>query len=288
MKFICSTRYFLLGLSFVLFWACKPTQNGEGEEDVLLAKVYNKPLYLSELEGMIPGGSSPEDSNLIINAYVDRWVQEALVMHEAEKNIPKDLNIDELVRDYRASLVRHNYEQLIVATELDSTISQSELQNFYKEHKEEYVLKYPIVRCHFIKIPQDQEGEEEMEELWEANNQEDFTKLLDYCSKFASVYMLDDSTWYKAPDIAEQLPKGFLKIGDLTAGKDFATTQDGYRYLLRINEMAPKSKIAPLSYVSDQASKVILHKRKIKLLEEKKKEIYNRGLKLKNIEFFKN
>ena len=39
-------------------------------------------------------------------------------------------------------------------------------------------------------------------------------------------------------------------------------------------EFVNRKAIAPLSYIEDQAAKVILHRRKIKLLEEKKEELY--------------
>lgn len=272
-------------LTALLLVACGADQ-GNGVEDVLLAKVFNKPLYSSELEGMVPEGSQPEDSMQIVNAYVERWIRESLLMHEAEKNIPKDLNIDELVRDYRASLIRHHYEKLIVEVEMDSTISAQELQQYYEENKSQHVLKQAIVRCFFIKVPEEREEAQTMEALWKGNQQENFTELLDYCTRFASVYMLDDSTWYRAPDVLEQWPKGKLKENDLRVGKEWTTSQDGYRYLLRIHEVAPKNQTAPLSYVANQANKVILHKRKLQLLKEKKAEIYERGLKLKNIETY--
>ncbi len=77
------------------------------------------------MTGMFPPG---EDSSLIINAYVERWIRETLLLLEAERNIPSDLNIDKLVRDYRASLVRHSYEQFLVEQLLDSTVTKAELE----------------------------------------------------------------------------------------------------------------------------------------------------------------
>jgi len=286
MSFNFPHQVWLIGLCLMLLAACK-TDSTEAEKDkVLLAKVFNKPLYLSELEGMVPMSSGAEDSSMIVNAYVERWVRESLLMHEAEKNIPKDLNIDELVRDYRASLIRHNYEKLIVEVQLDSTINESELQEYYENNKEQYILKAPIVRCHFIKLPENPEGQEELEALWNQQEETSYTQLLDYCNRFANLYMLDDSTWYRAPDLISQLPKGKVRESELNKGRNFNFSHDGYRYLLRIKEVAPKGKPAPISYVSDQATKVILHKRKLKLLEEKKEEIYQRGLQMKNIEIY--
>ena len=106
LKFFPILYFFLICL---LIASCSPVEEPPVEDDVVLAKVFNKTLYLSELEGMMPTAISREDSINFINAEVERWAREAVPMQEAEKNIPSDLNIDGLVRDYRASLVRHNY-----------------------------------------------------------------------------------------------------------------------------------------------------------------------------------
>lgn len=57
------------------------------------------------------------------------------MQHEAEVNLPPDLNIDKLVRTYRASLITHNYEVALAEQLLDSTISQAELNDFYEKIK---------------------------------------------------------------------------------------------------------------------------------------------------------
>ena len=115
-------RFLVFILSFCFLTSCTPAEKALEENDVELAKVFSKKLFLSELEGMVPDGATPEDSTKIINAEVERWTRETLLMQEAEKNIPADLNIDELVRDYRMSLVRHNYEQFLVETQLDLSL----------------------------------------------------------------------------------------------------------------------------------------------------------------------
>lgn len=115
----------LLGLLTMVVAACTPVETGKGQDDRLLATVFNRSLYLSDLDEMIPESASKQDSTLFINAFTERWVRENVLMHEAEVNIPQDLNIDRLVRDYRASLIKHNYEQILVELEMDSTDRKS-------------------------------------------------------------------------------------------------------------------------------------------------------------------
>ena len=280
------TQLLVISLFLTLLAACTSNESSETKTDKVLATVYTKNLYLSELEGMVPDGSTPEDSIMLVNAYVERWVRESLLMHEAEKNIPKDLHIDELVRDYRASLIRHNYEKLVIELQLDSTITDQQLKEYYETNKEQYKLEDPIIRCQFIKLPVNSPDADSRDSWWKNPNDENFKKLLDYCSKFATMYMLDDSTWYKAPEIFSQMPKGMISENNLQAKRDYSFSDDQFRYLLRVNEVVQKNTLPPMSYVSDQASKVILHQRRLKLLETKKEEMYERETRKNNIQIF--
>ena len=141
--------------------------------------------YLSELDGMIPSDINQEDSLNIINAEVERWAREAVLMQEAEKNIPNDLNIDGLVRDYRASLIRHNYEKIWVEMKLDSSISELELNNYYEKNKEQYQLESSIFRCHIIKISLKAPNLNQLRIMWRSSDEKDMKKMKDYCDQNA-------------------------------------------------------------------------------------------------------
>lgn len=279
-------HFFVFAFALVLLTgACTSPDQSVVKNDYLLAQTFNKTLYLSELAGMVPDNSSPEDSTLIVNAYVEKWVRENLLMHEAEKNVPHDLNIDVLVRDYRASLIRHNYEKLLVELQLDSTITDSELNSYYEENKEQYRLKNMILRCYLVKVPLEFEGLSTLQKLWNSDTPEDYKLLLDLCRNYASVYMLNDSLWYDLPDIVLHLPKDYLSASNAST-REYNTSDDKFRYFLRIFETTSANEFPPLEYIRGQASKVILHRRKIKLLEEKKEEMYERELRRNNVKIY--
>lgn len=273
-----------MGLALLL-GACQSPKD-EKKEDRLLARVHNKSLFLSELDGMFPEQTTHEDSLLIINAYVNRWVKEALVLYEAERNIPKDLNIDKLVRDYRASLIRANYEKSLVEELLDSTITQAELADFYERNKDQYQLETPIIRCYFIKIPASAPHIDRVQRWWNDPTGNNYQSLLAYCNQYAVAHHLEDSTWHKVDDIAMLLPTGTL-TGDNVSGRRELTQRDGdFQYFFRLFEVKNRKEIAPLSYIEDQARKVILHKRKLKLLEDKKEDMYEMELRRNNVKIF--
>ena len=266
--------------------ACELPETVVEDNDQLLARVHNISLYLSELEGMFPHRTTAQDSNLIINSYVERWVRDALLLYEAEKNIPKDLNIDKLVQDYRASLVLHNYEKILVDQLLDSSVSREELMAFYEENKEQYQLETPILRCQYIKIPLPVPNAATLRAFWNSKSEEDLANLQGYCAENAVAYQLADSTWHRFDNIADELPAGTISSKNVRAKLSIQSRDDTYQYYFRVLEVRNTKEIAPLAFIEEQARKVILRQRKIQLLEKKKEEMYDLALRRNDIQLF--
>lgn len=255
-------------------------------DDPILARVHQKVLRLSELEGMFPPDATAKDSALIKQAFVRRWSRETALQWEAERNLPPDLNIDRLVRDYRASLVSSHYEEVLVGLRLDSVISQEELEAYYEESKGQYLLERPIVRCLFIRVPYPTQDEEQLQHLWNNGKIADTMALKNYCERFAEVSLLDKDAWYSLDDIAQQLPEGTLTSANVDSKREFSQQDGTFRYYFRLLELKPRLEIAPLSYVEDQARKVILHSRKREVIEAAREELFERELRRNNIEIF--
>jgi len=277
-----SLSVLIVTLSVLL--ACNAEQGG-GAGDQELARVYNKKLMRSETQLVLPEDTPPEDSALMVSAYVQRWVYDQLLMYEAERNIPQDLNIDQLVRDYRASLVRFNFEQQIIAEKLDSTISEAELIQFYEHNKDQFLLENAILKALIIKIPKDQ-ATPAFQKLWSDRTPGALERLRAYCDQRATIALLDDEKWYKIDDLTAMLPSGALAAQHVVANKEFILQSDNYKYYLRVIKAIKSQEPAPLEFAKEQASKIILHRRKQQLLEQWKEQLYQKELRRENIKLF--
>ena len=276
-------RLLLLSLICGCCFSCDFRSNAKDE---LLAQVYGKRLYASEVAEVIPAGTTFEDSLLTQNAYVERWIKESVMMHEAERNIPADLEIDQLVKDYQSSLILHQFEKMVVENSLDTIIPDSELNAYYNEHKSQYILESTIVRCRFISVPSDINSDtlERLEALWES--QDSLENLQHLCEQFASNFYLNDSLWYKLDLIQQEMPKGSINENAIRSNNNFRLSNDDNYYFLKIFEIKDKKEIAPLTYIEEQASKVILHKRKIALLDKLRDDLYDRASSRNSIKLF--
>lgn len=262
----------------IFFLACQPTVQNQDLSDPILAEVYDYQLPLSSILELLEKTTSKEDSLMRLRILVNAWVREKLMLHNAEDIVPKDLNIDQLVNDYRSSLLVHNYERILVEDQVDTMVSQQELLDYYNKNKDQYQLESTIIRCHFIKTTQDQPKKDSLEKWWKKPDQSSFSKLIKYCNDYAELFMLDDNTWYKVEEITQLLPAGSLSESSMRAGRNYQFSDEQYDYYLRIHEAVKNKEIAPLSYIEGQATRYIMHQRKLTLLEKIKNDLYQEGL----------
>jgi len=257
------------------------------EGDQVLAEVFDKKLYLSEVLPMIPESSAAADSILLQNAYIERWIRESLLMREAERNLPADLEIEQLVSDYKSSLILHQYEISLVENLLDTIIPEDELMRYYEDNKMQYLLETVIVRCMFVKLPISMEGAnyQLFGKYWE-NQEEQLSELIQISNDNAEVFYLSDSTWHSLDLIEAEMPNGAVNDRVIRNNKEFRLTNDDYYFFLKILEIKDEKEVAPLTYIEEQASQVILHQRKIALLEKIREDLYERAASRNVIKIF--
>ena len=277
-------RLLAILLAAIFLVHCQPRQDSG---DTLLAEVFNKRLYQSAADQVIPEGASSADSVLFRNAYVEGWIRESLMMVEAEQNLPADLALEDLVQDYRESMIRHQYEKMLVENLLDTTIAADELQSYYQEHKSQYILESVIVRCRFIRLDSiDAEIRGEIESLWTTDEEEEHQRLLTLCNDHARTFYLNDSVWHRLDLIQAEMPPGTVDEELIRDSKTFKISNDESYYFLKILEDRDEEEFAPLTFIKEQASKVILHKRKLELLEKIKEDLYHRASSQKRIKIY--
>jgi hypothetical protein len=268
--------------------ACGKNNDATGSNR-LVATVYSRALYLSDLDGMFPENATKQDSQQVITAFSDRWIREQVTMSEAEKNVGKELNLDELVKKYRESLILSNYEEQLTKIGLDTAILEAELTEFYQKNKEQYQLETPIVRCYFLKVGRPTQQIDSLNKWWNSPKSGDnLKKLQDYARQNAKNYIFEDSIWTRADDIIAMLPKGTLTADNISTGKELTLKTEEAQYFFRALGVMNKQEIAPLSFIREQASKYILHRRKTQLLEKKKQEMYDTELRKNNIKIYNN
>ena len=256
-------------LTFSLI-SCKP-QIEIIENNPLLASVYTQTLYLSDIAPLIQTESTAEDSIQYTHAIIEKWVREAILMREAERNIPADLDIQKMVSDYRSSLILLNYKQKLVHANLDTTITENQQRKYYEEHKSQYKLDEPILSCIFLKVKKSASQMDKIEELW---TNEKYPELIDVDEDAFEFRLMEEGSWNTWKDIKALLPKQFWSYDELKSKVARSKSSEEYKYFIKVMKFEDENKIPPLSYIKDQVQKVILHKRQSELLDQLEEDLY--------------
>ena len=281
---ISLVKLLLVCLVFLGYSCSEDIQTNNG--DFILARVYNKSLYVKDLEGMFPPGTSAYDSALITNAYTQRWVREAVLLYEAENNLSKDLNIDRLVRDYRSSLVRNNYEQVLLEQLMETQISKEELADFYDKNKIQYQLDNPIVKANVVVVPKIISVRDSLKYLWKNATDVNLTRLKSICEEYELDHVLDAGKWNEWEKLAIYLPRNIDFEAFSRKGKDFSIQDGEFDIWIKILDSKKPQEIPPIEYVEEQLKRMLLLSRKTRLLEEKKEDMFDIAKRKGQIEIF--
>ncbi len=273
------SRILHIAIFFLLFFAsCKQSDKIQRVSDApVLAEVASSKLYLDELEdgGLLNKAKNSNDSTYIKNVYVQKWIKDQLMLVEAEKTLSGDIDIDMLVQDYRESLLLYNYENAMVTDRLDTTITEQQIAEYYKENDDAFRLSESLIRCRLVVINGQTPRLERFYANWKANNMESIDSYIS--DNVAVLKMLDEDIWYSVDEILSLLPNN-IKEKDLKSSKIIQEAKDGNEYFVKILQYLDKSEDPPLAYVTSNIKKIILHQRKSKLIVQLKEDLYQREI----------
>ena len=125
---------FAIGLMLVLaLVSCQNSRNGKNDKPV--AAIYDKVLYQSDLQDILYDGISVNDSIVRTKAFIDNWIRRQLLIHQAENNLDKsELDCLKEIEDYRNSLIIYKYESLLISQNLDTLVSDEEIEKYINDN----------------------------------------------------------------------------------------------------------------------------------------------------------
>lgn len=127
-------KRFAIGLARVFaLVSCQNSKNGNG--DRVVATIYDKVLYQSDLQSVLYEGISYNDSIVKTKAFIDNWIRHQLIIHQAENNIDKsELDFSRQIEDYRNSLIIYKYETMYIDNHLDTVVTDEEISKYIQDN----------------------------------------------------------------------------------------------------------------------------------------------------------
>jgi hypothetical protein len=261
------------------------------EENVrkIVARVHNSFLYQDELIGIIPTGTTSDDSTARVTAYVNSWIRKQLVINEAMKNIDiNEAEVERKVLDYRYSLIGYEYQNYYIKKNLNDSVSEKEIEAYYKERLDNFILKQNIIQGTYIKVPKEAPRTKRIKELMYSKKEKEVAELKSYCLSFSAAYHLADSSWIEFDKLAVNSPLAEIpnKIQFLRSYNYYETSDDEFLYFLKIDAYKISDNVSPLEFVKEDIKNIILNKRKVELARKLEDDVYENAAKRKDFEVF--
>lgn len=237
-----------------------------------VARVGDQYLSKTELDEAMPEGLESKDSLLYRNNYIKIWATKELLLDKAKINV-EDNNgeIEELIRDYRKELLIDRYKKALLQQELDTVITEGDIADYYEANKKVYKLNEELVQLKYIHFSNDMNDKKNLVKLFKSEAPEDFEELIARELEFYS-FSFNDSIWVAYRDVEKKLT--FLKDEKNIKKNQYIQKEDSLGvYLLAVKDLRRRNEIAPLNYVIPTIKQMILHKRKLELMNDIEKTI---------------
>ncbi|MBO5812721.1 MAG: peptidyl-prolyl cis-trans isomerase [Bacteroidaceae bacterium] len=243
-------------------------------------------LYQEDLLQVLPVDISEADSAQFANRYIENWLSELLLYQNAERNVRDDKQIEELVENYRRSLIVHEYQQLLIEQKIEQDITMQEIETFYNDNKNLFVLEEPILKGLFIKLPLSAPNQNSIMKLYRLRDDESYDEIEKYCIRNAPYYEFFYDYWHSVSDIEILLPSMEVSLQDYLNKNDFLEIKDDeFLYLLNVSEYLPKGSVAPIEQVENRIKRLLINNKAVSYIQKIKKDLYNSAIENNRVIF---
>ncbi len=267
-------------ICFILV-SCNSGKSDAEPASKTIAKVGNESLSLDEYKENYISIESLNDSTILAKRSIESWAIESLFYQEAMTKLNDDeIDIDKQVEAYKKSLVNYIYQTKLIEANLDTNITLPEIEQYYSEHEDNFILKENIVKVNYFKIPVKASGLEKIKRLLRsyAYVPKDIEQLKNLCMQNAENFFMNDSTWLFLEDVKKEIPKLRDQPDfNLSQGRVVEFTDDLYYYYLKIKEVKVKNGLSPLNFEKQNIKNFIINKKKTELINQYKLQLLEKA-----------
>jgi hypothetical protein len=278
---------FLLLIVFV----CYACNNKKERNKKLLASVGEYTLYLEDIPLEKRTANTEMDSSERVQQYVLDWTKEKFFLLEAKSELPDEIPaIQALVEEYKQNLLRYELEKKWLDAFIDTVVSIQEIEKYYEENKEHFLLRRNIVKIRYIKVDESISNNEltKLKTWIQIPNDKNDSLLRKFGEDKAENFFVDN-VWLYFDDILQEIPisSNFNQERYLQNNKFVQLKENGRLYLLYFVDMKIKDSVTPLEFEQDRIKDYLLIQKKTQWLDKLKLEKYEEGLRTKAIQIEK-
>lgn len=275
----------LLALCSVLFFSCKKESADTNRQQIL--EVEGRFLYLEDIQEIIPPNVNPKDSAEIAQSYIRKWVTDVLLYENAKRNIGNKTEIDQLLEEYKKSLIIHQYQQKLLKERLPKQPSEDEIKAFYEQYKEQLTLKENVIQGILLITPETAPQMANVRNWVKSGNEKALENIEKYSMQHAISYDYFADRWLPFSEILKRLPLQLENQSDYLSGRKFVELSDSTKhYFLSIKNARMIGQTEPYEMAKPKIINLIMNKLKSDFITNFEAEIYNDAIKNESVTFF--
>jgi hypothetical protein len=279
-------QHFSRLLAILLMASC--TGGSPSGDENVLARVGKEYLYESELKGIVPPGTGVTDSISIVRNYINNWVSQRVFLEKAIANLrEEDMKFEKQLEEYRNSLIIYKYESELVRQNLDTVITDQELEAYYNGNPENFQLKNNIVRVYYARFDQDLQQLRQIRRFFYSEVPEHRDSVDRYIENYADLYFLNDEAWILFSDVLKFVPiETYNQEAFLQNNVKLEIREDPYIYFVSFSDFRIKDGVSPLSFEKENIRQIILNKRRLTIINNMREEVFNAALERSEFEIY--
>ena len=257
----------------------KGTQSTQQES--FIACVGKQYLYPSDLASMGLSPIDAADADFFIKKYVEEWACKQLLIAQATDS-SVELSIESRLNDYKHDLLAYHFLESLIQHEFDPHVSSEEIADYYQKYKQsDFILHHDIVKGIFLAMPKKAACVNAVKSLMLSNKVADRKKLQACCKPYLGTAILEADQWFAWEAVLAKI--GYRPPVDATrllkTNKFIHVAGRKHIYFLKINQYKIAQDIAPLEAVEGRIKAIILHKRKVDLINKIKYKLLENAKK---------
>lgn len=254
----------------------------------LVATVGKHSLYIDDVLAGIGDNFNPTDSIAMVNEYVQQWVREKVLLTKAEESLTsQERDKSSLINQYYTDLLIYELEQKMLSDRLDTLVDLEAIQAYYDNNQKNFELKENIVRLRFFVIPKVVKNHDKLWQRFTEGGEKNLEALARICELSKTNYFYQDTTWLSFNDVLKEIPiTTYNQESYLNNHRLVRLEEKDFSYFVEILDFKVKNNTSPFDFEKDRIKDIIIHKRKVELLQQIESEIVEEAYRNNKIEKF--
>ncbi len=260
------------------------------QEPESIARVGDVYLYKSDINDLVPKGTSKNDSIAIVKSFIGRWATQKILYNAAEYNLSDNQmeSFNGLINQYKVDLYTKAYLEELVKQQIDTVVTEAQINSYYNSNKQYFKNSTELIKLRYINLVKENQKLDKIRAKFSSFTKNDKKDLQEQAIQFKS-YAFNDSMWVDINQVYEKLP--FININNkdkyIVSGSNFQYPDSTTMWLVKVNKVLSKDEATPLQFLRPTIKQVIINNRKLELVKTIEKEITNDAIKNNKYEIYK-